>query len=81
MSTSTDDSTPDGSTNISDEQKNYTDSLGDGSPTGSATTDPAQDSDAASGGEPDDTTTTKPEDVDLESRTDPDGTPVENPSG
>jgi hypothetical protein len=31
--------------------------------------------------EPDDTTTTKPDDVDLESGTDPDGTPVENPSG
>jgi hypothetical protein len=31
--------------------------------------------------QPDDTTTTKPDEVDLESGTDPDGTPVENPSG
>lgn len=45
--------TPDGSTNITEEQKRYTEELGDGSPTGDATKDPNQDSDTTSGGEPD----------------------------
>jgi hypothetical protein len=46
-------STPDGSTNLSEEQKSRTENLGDGSPSGNATEDPRQDSDTASGGEPD----------------------------
>ena len=48
----TQDSTPDGSTNISQEQKKRTDELNDGSPTGNATKDPNQDSDTTSGGDP-----------------------------
>lgn len=51
---STDNNTgPDGSTNISDADKERTENLGDGSPTGDATKDPRQDSDTSSGGEPD----------------------------
>jgi hypothetical protein len=42
------------STNPSDEEQKRTENLGDGSPTGDATEDPAQDSDTTSGGEPDD---------------------------
>jgi len=76
---------PDGSTNISEERKRYTERLGDGSPTGDATEDPRQDTDTASGGDPDDErdadAPTRPEDVDLATGTDPDGAPVENPSG
>ena len=45
---------PDGSTNISDEQREYTEALGDGSPTGNAADDPHQETDTASGGDPDD---------------------------
>ncbi|WP_157887679.1 hypothetical protein [Frondihabitans sp. PAMC 28766] len=52
MTPSDDTSTTDGSTNVTDEQKKHTDSLGDGSPTGDATEDPKQDSDTTSGGEP-----------------------------
>ncbi|MEP6479506.1 MAG: hypothetical protein ABJB03_08950, partial [Rhodoglobus sp.] len=61
----------------------YTEALGDGSRSGVATTDPAEDSDTASGGEPDDAQTprTKASEVDLETGTDPDGTPTENPAG
>lgn len=47
---------PDGSTNITDEQREYTEQLGDGSPSGNATDDPKQDSDTASGGDPEETT-------------------------
>lgn len=47
-----DDKTPDGSTNTTDEQREYTEQLSDGSNTGNATTDPEQDSDIDSGGEP-----------------------------
>ncbi|GAA1838929.1 hypothetical protein [Agromyces salentinus] len=77
---------PDGSTNLTEEQKQYTERLGDGSPTGNATEDPRQDTDTASGGDPDDQQRgsdgpTRPEDVDLETGTDPDGAPIENPSG
>ncbi len=45
--------TPDGSTNISDERKQYTEQLGDGTPSGTATEDPNQESDTTSGGDPD----------------------------
>jgi hypothetical protein len=87
---------PDGSTNLTEEQKRYTEQLGDGSPTGDATEDPRQDTDTASGGEPEEQREpekrgsdeqrsadgpTRPEDVDLETGTDPDGAPIENPSG
>jgi hypothetical protein len=41
-----------GTTDISDEEKQHTDQLGDGSPSGDATEDPKQDSDTTSGGEP-----------------------------
>ena len=44
--------TPDGSTDITAEQAEYTEELPDGSPTGDATEDPKQDSDTTSGGEP-----------------------------
>jgi hypothetical protein len=86
-------STPDGSTNLSEEQKSRTENLGDGSPSGNATQDPRQDSDIASGGEPDtevEHTTQKEaprpndagtEDVDLDDGTDQNGRPVDNPSG
>lgn len=47
-----DEKTPDGSTNITDEQREYTEQLSDGSNSGNATTDPQQDSDIDSGGEP-----------------------------
>ena len=43
---------PDGSTNITEEQKEWTESLGDGSETDSP--EPTKDSDTVSGGEPDD---------------------------
>ena len=46
--------TPDGSTNVTADQQEYTEQLGDGTPSGSATEDPNQDSDTVSGGEPDD---------------------------
>lgn len=46
--------TPDGSTNVTDEQQEYTEQLGDGTPSGSATENPNEDSDTVSGGEPDD---------------------------
>lgn len=46
------DGAPDGSTNISDSERQRTDELADGSPTGNATEDPNQDSDTNSGGEP-----------------------------
>ncbi len=45
-------STPDGSTDTTDEQKKHTDELSDGSASGNATEDPAQDSDTSSGGDP-----------------------------
>jgi hypothetical protein len=45
-------STPDGSTDMTDEQKKHTDELSDGSPSGNATDDPQQDSDTSSGGDP-----------------------------
>jgi hypothetical protein len=41
------------STNPSEDEKNRTENLGDGSPSGDATQDPNQDSDTTSGGEPD----------------------------
>ncbi|QZQ53641.1 hypothetical protein KZI27_01415 [Curtobacterium sp. TC1] len=44
--------TPDGSTNVSDADRDRTADLPDGSPTGNATEDPNQDSDTNSGGEP-----------------------------
>ena len=43
---------PDGSTNITEEQKAHTENLSDGSPSGNATEDPKQDSDVTSGGSP-----------------------------
>jgi len=43
---------PDGSTNITKEQKEWTEQLGDGSETDSP--EPTKDSDTVSGGEPDD---------------------------
>lgn len=46
--------TPDGSTNISEEQKTRTENLPDGSSSGNAVEDPKQDSDIDSGGEPED---------------------------
>ncbi|WP_175472081.1 MULTISPECIES: hypothetical protein [unclassified Curtobacterium] len=46
------DTTPDGSSDPTDAQQQYTEDLPDGSPTGDATKDPAQDSDTDSGGEP-----------------------------
>lgn len=52
--TSSGSNTDNSSTNPSDEEQKRTDNLGDGSPTGDATEDPAQDSDTTSGGEPDD---------------------------
>lgn len=52
MSTDSADGAPDGSTNISDAERQRTDELADGSPTGNATEDPNQDSDTNSGGEP-----------------------------
>jgi len=45
---------PDGSTDITEEQRAYTEALGDGSPTGNETADPKEDTDTASGGDPDD---------------------------
>jgi hypothetical protein len=45
-------SAPDGSTDVSDEDRQRTADLGDGSSTGNATEDPHQDSDVDSGGEP-----------------------------
>lgn len=42
------------STSPSESEQNRTENLGDGSPSGDATQDPAQDSDTTSGGEPDD---------------------------
>lgn len=48
---------PDGSTDITEMQRAYTEALGDGSPSGNATEDPKQDSDTASGGDPDDENT------------------------
>jgi len=45
-------SDPDGSTNISDEKKKRTEDLPDGSLSGNATTDPDQESDTSSGGDP-----------------------------
>ena len=59
---------PDGSTQLSEAQKHRTESLGDGSSPDSHQ-DQAEE-DTASGGAPEDPDTT-----------DPDGTPVENPSG
>ena len=44
---------PDGSTDVTEEQKEYTEELGDGTRTGDATEDPNQDSDVTSGGDPD----------------------------
>lgn len=38
---------------VTPEQKAYTDSLGDGTPSGNATEDPSQDSDTTSGGDVD----------------------------
>lgn len=52
MSDDSTESTPDGSTNISETQRQRTAELADGSPTGNATEDPNQDSDTNSGGEP-----------------------------
>ncbi|WIB60273.1 hypothetical protein DEJ13_00165 [Curtobacterium sp. MCLR17_007] len=46
------DTTPDGSSQPTDDEQQYTDDLPDGSSTGNATEDPAQDSDPDSGGEP-----------------------------
>lgn len=43
---------PDGSTDATEEQREHTDRLSDGSVSGDATTDPDQDSDITSGGEP-----------------------------
>lgn len=48
----TDSTKPDGSTEATEEQIEYTEQLPDGSPSGDATEDPNQDSDTASGGEP-----------------------------
>lgn len=45
-------STPDGSTDASDEELQRTEDLPDGSGSGDATEDPHQDSDVDSGGEP-----------------------------
>ncbi|ANJ25633.1 hypothetical protein [Agromyces aureus] len=100
---------PDGSTDISEERKRYTEQLGDGTPTGHATEDPHEDTDTASGGDPDDegrntvggddegrnagaeqgessglpksAEPTRPEDVNLDDGTDPEGAPIDNPSG
>jgi len=44
--------TPDGSTNISEERKEYTEALGDGSETDVAAKVEEKDSDTASGGDP-----------------------------
>jgi hypothetical protein len=44
--------TPDGSTNITEEEKTRTENLPDGSSSGNAVEDPEQDSDIDSGGEP-----------------------------
>lgn len=44
--------TPDGSTEISQNREEYTEQLGDGTPTGDATEDPDQESDTTSGGDP-----------------------------
>ena len=44
--------TPDGSTDVSAEERRRTEELGDGSQSGDATQDPQQDSDVDSGGEP-----------------------------
>lgn len=46
------DTTPDGTSQPSDEELRRTEELGDGSRTGDATEDPDQDSDVDSGGEP-----------------------------
>lgn len=46
------DTTPHGSGQTSDEARQYTEDLPDGSRTGDATEDPEQDSDVDSGGEP-----------------------------
>ncbi|TFD45801.1 hypothetical protein E3T33_06520 [Cryobacterium sp. TMT1-2-1] len=58
---------PDGSTDISEAQKRRTDALGTGA---SADGEGDGEQDTASGGAPDESDTTEP-----------DGTPVENPSG
>ncbi|KQR27150.1 hypothetical protein ASF75_14865 [Curtobacterium sp. Leaf154] len=50
----TDSTTPDGSSDPTETQQQYTEDLPDGSSTGDATKDPQQDSDVDSGGEPDD---------------------------
>jgi hypothetical protein len=52
MSDDTTGQAPDGSTDVSDEERQRTADLGDGSSTGNATEDPHQDSDVDSGGEP-----------------------------
>ncbi|MFK4481739.1 MULTISPECIES: hypothetical protein [unclassified Curtobacterium] len=46
------DTTANGSSDPSEAEAQYTEDLPDGSPTGDATKDPAQDSDTDSGGEP-----------------------------
>lgn len=46
------DTTPEGSTDPTEAQKQHTQDLPDGSPSGDATKDPDQDSDTTSGGEP-----------------------------
>lgn len=46
------DTTPNGSSEPTDDERQYTEDLPDGSPSGNATEDPAQDSDHDSGGEP-----------------------------
>ncbi|GAA1954882.1 hypothetical protein [Agromyces allii] len=43
-----------GSTHVSEERRRYTEQLGDGSTTGDAADDPNQETDTASGGDPDD---------------------------
>ncbi|MBF4615896.1 hypothetical protein [Curtobacterium sp. VKM Ac-1376] len=48
----TDSTTPDGSSDPTETQQQYTEDLPDGSSTGDATKDPEQDSDVDSGGEP-----------------------------
>lgn len=48
----TDSTTPDGSSDPTETQQQYTEDLPDGSSTGDATEDPQQDSDVDSGGEP-----------------------------
>lgn len=47
---------PDGSTDITEEQREYTEALGDGSPGGNETEDPHEDTDTASGGDPESNT-------------------------